>query len=277
MKKAIQIQYDSDFETALKCAKNAGFRYVSLGFGSSKLFHNAGWEKHILHIEKLLEKYSLECIQTHLPYYDLLISAEIIDKDADKAMLRCIKGGAMLGAQWTAYHARTAVNDNYSPRKSMELAKTALTPLVNEAIAQNTGIAIENLPVFPDIYEMKFFTSDYEDLCELCDYFKSENVGICWDFGHAHLMKNNQRKAIEYVGSRIKATHIHNNDQNSDGHFLPSTGTIDWKSVISPFKKFGYGGALTLEINYNADFALESFFRHAYECLEIIEKAGEPI
>ena len=64
-----------------------------------------------------------------MPYYDLLISAEIADEALDKAMLRCIGGGKMLGAQWTAYHPRSAVNDNYSPRKSMELARNALEPL----------------------------------------------------------------------------------------------------------------------------------------------------
>ena len=275
MRKAIQIQYREDFEYALKCAADAGFKYISMGFGSSNCFHESDWEKHIMYIAKLLKENSIECIQTHLPYYDLLISAEIEDEAMDKAMLRCISGGKMLGAEWTAYHPRSAVNDNYSPRKSMELARNALEPLVNEAVRKNTGLAIENLPIFPAIFDKRFFGSDYEDICELHDYFDSENVGICWDFGHAHLMHENHAKALEYVENRIKATHIHNNGGNDDEHYLPSQGTIEWESVIPTLMAGGYGGALTLEINYKANSALKSFFRHAYDCLCCIEEIAE--
>ncbi len=233
MRKALQIQYNEAFDYALKSAANAGFKYVSLGFGSSDCFHN----------------------------YALTISAEITDKDMDRAMLRCITGGKMLGAEWTAYHPRTAINDNYSPRKSMEFTKAALEPLVNEAVKQNTGIAIENLPIFPAIFDQRFFASDYEDICELSDYFNSENVGICWDFGHAHLMHENHKKAIEYTGDRIKATHIHNNGGKDDEHYLPSQGTIEWEDVVPALTATGYSGALTLEINYRANAMLESFLR----------------
>lgn len=86
-------------------------------------------------------------------------------------MLRCIEAGGKLGAEWNVYHARTAVNDNYSPRKSMELAKIALTLLADKANKSGSGIAIENLPVFPGWAQARFFSSDYEDLCEINDYF----------------------------------------------------------------------------------------------------------
>ena len=275
MRKALQIQYNEFFDYALKSAANAGFKYVSLGFGSSDCFRKADWEKHIAYISGKLDEYGIECIQTHLPYYDLLISAEITDKDMDRAMLRCISGGKMLGAEWTAYHPRTAINDNYSPRKSMKFTRAALEPLVNEAVKQNTGIAIENLPIFPGIFDRRFFASDYEDICELSDYFNSENVGICWDFGHAHLMHENHKKAIEYTGDRIKATHIHNNGGHDDEHYLPSQGTIEWETVVTALMATGYSGALTLEINYRANTMLESFFTHAYDCLCYIEDIAE--
>lgn len=275
MRKALQIQYNETFDYALKSAANAGFKCVSLGFGSSDCFHKKDWEKHIAYISDKLNEYGIECVQTHLPYYALTISAEITDKDMDMAMLRCITGGKMLGAEWTAYHPRTAINDNYSPRKSMEFTKAALEPLVNEAVKQNTGIAIENLPIFLAIFDQRFFASDYEDICELSDYFNSENVGICWDFGHAHLMHENHKKAVEYTGDRIKATHIHNNGGKDDEHYLPSQGTIEWEDVVPALVATGYSGALTLEINYRANAMLESFFAHAYDCLCYIEGIAE--
>ena len=271
MKKAVQIQHDERLEYSLKCAKNAGFEYISMGFGSSKCFHNSDWEKEIIRVDKLLKENSLECIQTHLPYYDLRISAEILDEDMDTAMLRCIEAGRMLGADWNVYHARTAVNDNYSPRKSMEYAKIAVSPLAEMANKCKSGLAIENLPIWPTWAQGRFFTADYEDLCELNDYFKSEFLSVCWDFGHANLLGNNQKKAISCVGSRIKCTHIHNNYGNDDQHALPSQGNINWEEVIKALKNTGYSGALTLEINYEDKSFLESYFRHALDCLKYIE------
>ena len=271
MKKAIQIQHDERLEYSLKCAKNAGFQYISMGFGSSKCFHSSDWEKEIIRIDKLLKENSLECIQTHLPYYDLRISSEILDEAMDTAMLRCVEAGRMLGAEWNAYHPRTAVNDNYSPRKSMAFAKTAINPLAEKASECGSGLALENLPVWPTWAQGRFFTADYEDLCELCDYFKSDFVAVCWDTGHANLLGNNQEKAIAYTGNRIKCTHIHNNYGNDDHHALPSQGKIDWNVIMKALKKTGYDGALTLEINYENSPFLESFFAHALDCLKYLD------
>lgn len=272
MRYAIQIQHNDSFEYALKCAKNAGFKYVAIGFGSSKCFHKDDWEQEIIEIEKLLKENSLECIQTHLPTHNLLSSAEIEDKDTDKAILRCLEAGVKLGSEWNVYHARSAINDNYSTKKSMEYAKIAVAEFAEKANACKSGFAIENLAVFPDVPKWRFFTADYEDLCELHDYFKSEYVSVCWDFGHANLMGNNDEKVLEYVGDRIKCTHFHNNDRNFDQHYLPSQGKIEWEKLMPALKKTGYNGALTLELDYKNIHCLESFFRHSFDCLKYLDE-----
>ena len=257
---AIQVQYDDNFEQVMKSVGKSGYKYVSLGFGSSKCFHHSDWEKNLARIDTVLSENSLECIQTHLPYYDLMLSAEISDPDMDRAMLRCIEASGKLGAEWCAYHMRTAINDNFSPRKSAEYAKAAIEPLANAAREHKTGVALENLPIFPGIYQYKFFSSDYEDICEINDYFNCKEIGICWDFGHAHMMKYDEVKAIRRVGNRIKATHIHNNSQ----------GTIDWPGVMGAMKDV-YNGALTLEVAYNCNEYLDSFMAHSYDCLKYLE------
>ena len=134
MRYAIQLKYDVGFENALKCAKNAGFKYIAMGFGGRKCFHNTDWGKDVIKIEKLLKENSIECIQTHLPTHDLLMSAEIEDKETDKAILRGLEAGKMLGAEWNVYHARSAINDNYSRKKSMEYAKISVSEFVEKAM-----------------------------------------------------------------------------------------------------------------------------------------------
>ena len=44
------------------------------------------WEKAPDHINGILDKYGLKCIQSHLPYYELTISAEELDDHMEKAM-----------------------------------------------------------------------------------------------------------------------------------------------------------------------------------------------
>ncbi len=266
MKLALQVQYDANIEHALKCAAKAGYQYISMGFGSSKCFHHACWEQDVLRMERLLKENGLQCVQTHFPYYDLRISSEVIDEAMETAQMRCVIAGSMLGAQWNVYHCRTAVNFNYSPRISIQHAKHSLEKLLVCAEQNNTGIAIENLPLFPEIYWMRFLGSDVEDLCQICDDFSSDALSICWDFGHAHLMKHDEVKLIQTAGDRIRCTHIHDNHQMVDDHAPPGMGTVDWPAVMGALKQTGYTGYLTQELEMPRDDRLESFIAHSYAC-----------
>jgi hypothetical protein len=44
MIKAIQIQHDDAMEHAFQSASKAGFKHISMGFGSSKLFHEDNFD-----------------------------------------------------------------------------------------------------------------------------------------------------------------------------------------------------------------------------------------
>ncbi len=46
--------------------------------------------------------------------------------------------------------------------------------------------------LYLNIFEIRFV--------DLVDSFHCDNVGICWDFGHAHLMGLDQREALRYMG-----------------------------------------------------------------------------
>ncbi len=59
MIKAIQMQHDGALEHALQSASKAGFEYVSMGFGSSKHFHEDYFETKLDRIKSLLSKYGL--------------------------------------------------------------------------------------------------------------------------------------------------------------------------------------------------------------------------
>lgn len=72
-------------------------------------------------------------------------------------------------------------------------------------------------------------------------------VGICLDFGHAH-MDGDVVDAIETVSEHLIATHVHDNGGRTDDHLVPFDGTIDWPSALTAVQKVGYDGTLLLEL-----------------------------
>ena len=73
------------------------------------------------------------------------------------------------------------------------------------------------------------------------------DVGICLDFGHAH-MDGDLVDAIETVSGHLIATHVHDNRGRADEHLVPFDGTIDWPGVMTAVQKVGYDGTLLLEL-----------------------------
>jgi sugar phosphate isomerase/epimerase len=73
------------------------------------------------------------------------------------------------------------------------------------------------------------------------------DVGICLDFGHAH-MDGDLVEAIETVSGHLITTHVHDNRGRTDYHLVPFDGTIDWPSALTAIQKVGYDGTLLFEI-----------------------------
>ena len=74
-----------------------------------------------------------------------------------------------------------------------------------------------------------------------------DGVGICLDFGHAHL-DGDVLDAVETVAEHLIATHVHDNRGRSDDHLLPFDGTIDWAGTLLAVQKVGYEGPFMFEI-----------------------------
>jgi sugar phosphate isomerase/epimerase len=98
--------------------------------------------------------------------------------------------------------------------------------------------------------------------------FDGENVGICLDFGHAHLM-GDVPDAVETAAEHLLTTHIHDNRRREDDHLVPYLGTIDWASAMLTMRKVGYEGTYMLEIaNSGSPAAVLEEARRARQRLE---------
>ena len=84
------------------------------------------------------------------------------------------------------------------------------------------------------------------------DQLDGVDVGICLDYGHAHLM-GDLGEAVEAVSGYLWTTHVHDNDGQQDDHLVPFAGTIDWGAAITATQKIGYDDLLMLEVGDTGD------------------------
>ncbi len=73
------------------------------------------------------------------------------------------------------------------------------------------------------------------------------HVGICLDFGHAHLM-GEVADAVETAAEHVIATHVHDNRRRSDDHLVPYRGSIDWDLTLMTMQKIGYDATYVMEL-----------------------------
>ena len=52
-----------------------------------------------------------------------------------------------------------------------------------------------------------------------------ENVGVCFDIGHANISEQGIASSLETLASKIRELHLHDNAGQTDEHLWPNTGT----------------------------------------------------
>ena len=276
MKKAIQIPYDENFERKCKIARDVGFRHISVNFHDTPKPCDATYDKASSHISATLKKYDFKAVQTHLYYYYPLSSADKIEEELEHRILREIEVSGKIGAPWCVWHPRYYVsgeweNGKYDEEKTLYYNHITVSTYLEQAKQFGTGIALENL-------WGSMIRGGNPMLARLCDSFNADNVGICWDTGHANIMEHEQAQdeAIRFLGERIKCTHIHNNFKNfNDLHLPPDAGNIEWNRVMKAFKDIGYDGPFTLETHClypEDDQLLRDFVRYNFNCLEFMQR-----
>jgi sugar phosphate isomerase/epimerase len=112
-------------------------------------------------------------------------------------------------------------NESFSDKK-FEAAMTSIEHLRAFAKPLGVRILLENIP-----NEL----SEPDKLVEMIHLAHFDDVGICFDFGHAHMM-NSVSESFEILRPHICSTHVHDNDKLKDSHLWPGQGTINWKEAM---------------------------------------------
>jgi sugar phosphate isomerase/epimerase len=142
-------------------------------------------------------------------------------------------------------------NESFSEKK-FEAAMTSIEHLRAFAKPLGVKILLENIP-------NELSTPD--KLVELIHNAHFDDVGVCFDFGHAHMMSS-VRESFEILRSQISSTHVHDNDKDKDLHLWPGQGTIDWKEAVELLRSAPQRPPLLLELGED-------------EKVDVLEKLGE--
>lgn len=106
-----------------------------------------------------------------------------------------------------------------------------------------------------------------ERLVEFIRAAHFDDVGVCFDFGHAHMM-NDVPQAFETLKSYIHSTHVHDNAKIHDSHLWPGSGSIDWKQAMELLRSAPHTPALLLEIESDEKINPVEKMSEAFDKLE---------
>lgn len=111
-------------------------------------------------------------------------------------------------------------DQEYDPRR-IDAAFSSLDEIRSFASQRGVEVLLENIPNA---------MSSGERLNEFLATTHL-NLNYCFDVGHAH-MTNGVAAEFELMKERIRSTHVHDNDGQTDGHLFPGQGTVDWKQAM---------------------------------------------
>lgn len=148
-------------------------------------------------------------------------------------------------------------NESFSEKK-FEAALTSIEHLRAFAKPLGVRILLENTP-------NELATPD--KLVELIHLAHFDDVGVCFDVGHAH-MTTSVREAFEILRGYIRSTHIHDNAKDKDSHLWPGQGTIDWKETMELLRSAPEPPPLLLELESDEKVNALEKLPEAFERLE---------
>ncbi len=243
----------------IDCVKRlhkAGYEDVDFNFCLMNQYDleltNDRWMDWVKMMKEVLAQLGMTAGQAHTPFYNVLDPSSVKDVIHTEEMVRrSIIASGELGVKATVIHAGTCFCDN-DYKKILRDNVEYFKPHVELAARYNMDIAVENLFDKMDPkrgYRLRRYTARVDEVLDLVEALRQhyDNVGVCWDFGHANEMGWNQPQALEIIGDRLIALHVQDNYGVIDDHLFPYHGTIEWEPVMKTLKKINYRGVFAYE------------------------------
>ena len=221
------------------------------------------WEAGIDQALADMEEVGIRAEVCHLPYGVKIGGTPEEVAPFNEKVHKAIDAAKRLGVSYAVVHPNTTTVPRlkFDKQAQYDDVMAHLTPFVEHANREGVNIVVENMRVVPQIYPFHRYCGEPDELCEIADAL---GVGICWDFGHAHINGLKQSEALKYVGSRLKMLHVNDNFAWDDNHVPPFIGSVDWADAMQGLRAIGYQGLLNYEVGAARvpECARESFAKY---------------
>ena len=193
-------------------------------------------------IRSYLDSMNFSIPQGHLSFKNVLTNPDTVD-----ILKREMELFAVIGVKNAVLHFNGG--EKWEPAERMEKRLESLSKLKTFVQESDMVLCIENLGSVPE-------THTVERINEIIDTVGEENMGICLDTGHLHLVNGrgeaelSQGDFIRQAGKDLCAMHVTNNSGGGDDHLMPFSSRygVDWKDVVVALREINYEGLFNLEI-----------------------------
>ncbi len=243
-------------------------------FAARGHFDYANRRQHVLEIASWFKSTGVALNSVHAPMFDdyewgksgnppLNIAAE--DRANRVAAMDEIKRAIEIAEQipFRFLVQHIGVGGEEFDEKRLDAAMTSVEHLKAFAKPLGVTIVLENIP-----NEM----STPERLVEFLNITHFEDVGFCFDIGHAHMM-GNVEEAFSLMKKHIRTTHLHDNNKDRDAHLWPGDGSINWTQAMELLRSAPHVPPMLLEIEGESKNNIPDGVTKSFNKLEEAAKA----
>ena len=186
--------------------------------------------------------------QCHLPFSTAICKKpELLPAFCEK-MHHAIDAAVFLGVEYAVLHPNTTTLplEDFDRTAQYDTVMNHLAPFIEHGNRVGLNIVVENMRVVHGSTPVHRYCQDPDELCDIADAL---GIGVCWDFGHAHISGVTQSEGLAYVGKRLKVLHVNDNFADDDIHLPPFIGTLNWRDAMHGLALAEFDGRFNYELS----------------------------
>lgn len=200
---------------------------------------NSLTDERVKRIVALSRSRSLE-INVHASFMSVGYSSidEQTRRQCLETLINTIRHAASLGSRYVVVHP--AQRYGVDPEAEFQLFVDGVGRIARAA-GEGTSVLVENA-----VEGTPLFNSTVAGCKAFLTSVPEENVGLCFDVGHANIGEGVQAYA-QALFPWIRNIHVHDNGGKRDSHLEVGAGSVDWRLFLGYIKRRGYQHYLTVE------------------------------
>lgn len=213
---------------------------VRAGIGTMELYHSPIWDAERV-LEPMLEIDAVEFWSVHAPYGKPCDPSSPDPEIRDAAVQACcgaVDVARMLGAKMVVAHPGSDTPYQMTRQDRLRMVPDTLKRIANYAGERGIRIAVEPVPRDEP-------GNTLDQVMWVVEQIGMPNVGVNFDVNHLYPAAAIPG-LIREAGELILSVHISDQD-DTERHWLPFRGKIDWGETLESLLAVGYSGPLIYE------------------------------